>query len=78
MNPRVRTVQPLENFTLLLDFTNGESKVFDVKPYLSKGVFVELSELDIFKKAVTVLGAVAWPNEIDFCPDTLYLESKPV
>ena len=75
MNPRVATVLPQNNYTLLVGFTSGEKKVFDVKPYLEKGIFSELKNLDLFMKAVPALGTVTWPNELDFCPDTIYLES---
>jgi hypothetical protein len=39
MNPRVQTVKAQKDFTLLITFTNGLQKVFDVKPYLETGVF---------------------------------------
>ncbi len=32
MNPRVKEVKPLNNYELRLIFTNGEEKIFDVKP----------------------------------------------
>ena len=35
MNPRVQAVKPNTDYTLTLTFTNGEVRVFDVKPYLS-------------------------------------------
>jgi hypothetical protein len=41
MNPRVKQVIPQQNFTLQLVFTNDEIKLFDVKPYLSIGIFKE-------------------------------------
>ena len=34
MNPRVVDVKPLENYNILLTFTNGEQKVYDVSPFL--------------------------------------------
>jgi hypothetical protein len=78
MNPRVREVKPNRDFTLTLTFMNGEVRVFDVKPYLDKGIFRELKELSLFNSVKPVLGSIQWKNGQDFCPDTLYLESKPV
>lgn len=76
MNPRVKTVSANSDYTLTIEFTNGETKIFDVKPYLGKGVFAALSTKEIFMQAAPVLGTVAWPDDIDQCPDTLYLDSK--
>lgn len=78
MHPRVRDVKPNRDFTLTLTFTNGEVKVFDVKPYLDKGIFKELNELSLFNSVKPFLGSIQWKNGQDFCPDMLYLESKAV
>jgi hypothetical protein len=75
MNPRVKQVQPANDFTLELLFTNGERKVFDLKPYLDFGVFSELKDPSLFHTVRTLSGSIVWKNGIDICPDTLYLES---
>jgi len=76
MNPRVTNVKPEENFTILITFNNGEAKRFDVKPYLEIGIFKELRDLSLFNSVKPFLGSIKWANGTDFCPDTLYLESK--
>ena len=76
MNPRVKEVYPLDNYQLRLIFTNGEEKVFDTKPYLDKGVFQQLKDPKEFKSVRPFMGSILWNNDIDLCPDTLYLESK--
>ena len=76
MNPRVADVVANDDFTLTLTFTSGETRVFDVRPYLDKGVFQELRDLKLFRTARVVMGTVQWLHEQDFCPDTLYVESK--
>ena len=40
INPRVRSVKPINNYRLELHFDNNEVKIFDVCPYLDKGIFV--------------------------------------
>jgi hypothetical protein len=75
MNPRIVEVTPNDNYTLTLRFTNGETGVYDCKPLLDFGVFVELKELGYFKRVVSFNGTVVWPNEQDIDPDTLYLDS---
>lgn len=75
MNPSVKAVKPNSDYTLTLTFTNGEVKIFDVKPYVTKGIFRELKDLKIFNSVKPVLGSIQWIKGQDFCPDTLYLDS---
>ena len=75
MNPRVLKVSPNPDYTISLTFENGEKKIFDVKPYLEKGIFRSLKDLKIFNSVKPFLGSVQWQDGQDFCPDTLYLES---
>jgi len=72
MNPRVEAVKPNPDYTLTITFTNGEVKVFDVKPYLDKGFFQALKNKGEFYSVRPVLGSVQWRGGQDFCPDTLY------
>ena len=76
MNPRVKTVHPNDDYTLSLVFENGETKVFDVKPFLDKGIFKQLNDRRVFNSVKPFLGSIQWVNGLDLCPDTLYLESK--
>jgi len=78
MHPRVKSVKPLHDYKLKLTFTNGEIRVFDVRTYLSRGVFQELANEAAFKKVKAKLGSIQWQSGQDFCPDTLYLESRPL
>jgi len=63
-NPRVKTVKPQKNYHLHLEFTNGEWRVFDVSPYLEKGIFRELKLLEIFFSVKVLDGTVQWQNII--------------
>lgn len=76
MNPRVTNVKPEQDFKLLITFSNGEIKRFDVRPYLEIGLFQELKDLSLFNSVKPFLGSIQWSNGADLCPDTLYLESK--
>lgn len=78
MNPRIKKVKPNSNYTITLTFTNDEVKIFDVKPYLDKGMFQELKERRYFNSVKPFLGSVQWQNGQDFCPDMLYEESVPL
>ena len=76
--PKVLIVIPLENFKLRLHLDNNEVRIFDTKPYLEKGIFQELKNSHYFQQVRTFFGGVQWPNDQDFSPATLYLESIPL
>ncbi len=78
LHPRVQSVQPEAGYMLRLTFTNGEVRRFDVKPYLSKGIFRELKNPAVFNSVRLCLGSIQWANEADLCPDMLYEQSQPV
>jgi hypothetical protein len=77
MSPKVVKVEALASSQLRLFFDNGEVRVFDVSPYLEKGIFKELQAIHYFERVKPFFGGVQWPNEQDFGPDTLFLESSP-
>ena len=76
MNPKVKTVEYKSPYKLILLFTNGELKEFDISTYLSYPVFENLKDESFCSKVKVFNGTAAWNDEIDFDPDTLYLESK--
>ena len=76
MNSRIKNVSSNPDFTLNIEFNNGENKVFDAKPYLDIGIFKELKDYNKFRQVKPFLGSIQWSGGQDFCPDTLYLESR--
>lgn len=78
MNPQVIRLAPQANHRLLLEFANGEVRLFDLTPWLDKGVFRALRDSPDFAQAQVVDGSVEWPGEIDLSFDTLYLHSVTV
>jgi len=75
MNPRVKSVIATDDYRLRLTFMNGECGEFDCRHLLEFGVFREFKNTAYFLLASVVDGTVAWPNEQDICPDTLYEDS---
>lgn len=71
-------VETQPDYKLCLEFENHERRVFDVSPYLVKGVFRQLKNPDIFCRAHIGGGTVMWPGEIDIAPETLYNDSVPL
>lgn len=74
-NPSVVVVEPGNDYKLAITFDNGEKRVFDVTPFLDKGIFVELKDVNYFRKVKVAFGSVEWPHEQDFSKDTLYILS---
>ena len=77
MNPYVSSVRPIDDYRLEVSFENGERRIFDVKPYLDRGLFVRLQNRALFRAARVVAGSVEWPGGLDLSYDTLYLEGQP-
>ncbi len=74
----VKKVKPQHNYSLSLTFENGETKIFDMKPYLDLGVFKELKDKYLFNTVRVCFDSIAWANEADFDPEALYNSSvKP-
>lgn len=74
----ISNVIPLEDYRLLLTFTNGEKRVYDMKPYLDTNAYRKLNDISFFNTAHIVLDyTVGWNDEIDICPDSAYQDSIP-
>lgn len=67
-----------EDFTLELKFSTGETRLFDARPYLGKGVFSRLNDPSLFKQAYVAFDTVCWPGNLDIAPETLYDRSQPI
>ena len=75
---KIEIAIPLEDYKIKILTSSGISGIFDVKPYLSFGIFQELKDKSLFNSVQPFLGSIQWKNGQDFCPDTLYLESVPI
>ena len=69
---RVKKVEAQDDYTLVLTFEDGMRKLFDMKPYLDRGVFRELKDIEMFKTVRVCFSSVAWANDADFDPEALY------
>jgi len=77
MYPAVNKVIPREDYTLLLTFSNGECKIFDMKPFLNTGIFKELKNANEFRNVRVSFDSIEWGNEADMDPHVLYYDGKP-
>ena len=69
-------VEPLKDYKLLLTFNNNEKKIKDMKPYLDKGVFKKLNNINFFNTVEIKFGTISWGENIDMGADNLYDTSE--
>ena len=88
---RIMSVRPNRDYTLTLDFDNGERRLYDCKPFLKTGtVFAPFMDYENFKRVYlddmhcvawdidpAVDSSVVWSNKIDLSPDSCYIDSIP-
>jgi len=65
--PKIKTVNVIDNYILLIEFDNNQKKKYDVAPLLNKEMFSPLKNPALFKAVKVEIGgyAVTWNNDID-------------
>ena len=85
-------VQVGDDRKLILTFNNGELRQYDVMPFIQPGtVFSPLIDSGVFNRVYldeqhcvswdidpNIDSSIVWSNKIDLCPDTCYVDSKPI
>lgn len=77
MCPEVISALPLDDTRVLVAFSNGEKRIFDMSPYLEFPVFQALKSPGFFRCVRVAHGTLTWPNDADLCPETIYAKSIP-
>jgi len=87
MLKKIIQVNPNSNFTVYVYFSDGKIKLFDMKPFLHKGIFNQISDLEDFINKCTVMnGTLAWDlsgkfdptNCIDIDPETIHTSATDI
>jgi hypothetical protein len=71
-------VVPHPDFTLELEYANGERRHFDMTPLLSLKPWTVLDAWPLFRLVRVQYGTVTWPGNLDIAPETLYDCSSPI
>lgn len=77
---RIAAVEPLEGFTVRLEFTDGTTKEIDLQPYLHGPIFDPIRKDRQMFRSVKVdarMGTIVWDNGADIDPDVLYKGLTP-
>jgi hypothetical protein len=67
-------VRPLERYRIWLRYQDGTEGAIDLSHLAGKGVFAVWGREGVFEEVkLGPHGQIAWPGEVDLCPDALYL-----
>lgn len=70
--PDVSKVKTTDDYCLIIEFANGETKTFDVKPYIKGSWYGQLKNLSTFKTVKPCGNTVEWVGGQDIAPHELY------
>ena len=76
-SPDIKDAMILKDYNIHLVFTNGEKKVFDLRPYLKYQIFRPLNDETELQSFKIIDGTLEWSCGADLSTDTFYLQSKP-
>jgi len=74
--PKLQDVKVLDNYNLLLFFSDNKKKIFDFTPNFDHPYYKNLKNVSLFKNVTVTDGEIEWATGQDFCPHTLYEKSK--
>jgi hypothetical protein len=73
--PRPVQVKPLESYRLWVKFSDGVEGIVDLSHLAGQGVFALWNDYREFQKVhIGSSGEIAWSEDIDICPDAIYLK----
>lgn len=73
--PRPIDVKALENYRIWVKYSDGVEGEVDLSDLVGKGVFATWQDVRAFQKVhIGPGGEIAWDEEIDLCPDAIYLK----
>ena len=73
--PKPVEVKPLENYRIWVRYSDGVEGVVDLSDLVGKGIFAAWEDYQEFQKVhIGPSGEIAWSEEIDMCPDAIYLK----
>lgn len=82
MIPRIKSIKPLDDFILLVEFDNGKKVVYDVKDDIKTlaDFSVLESECGLFQNAQldSSRTCVYWTERVDLPSDTILEYGKPI
>ncbi len=80
MYPKIVSISPNDDYTLLVTFSDKKTKLYDMKPLLEKSPFDQLKDKNLFFSVQVDVGGygISWNDFIDLSEYELYVNSKEV
>jgi hypothetical protein len=73
---KVTRVSVLTDYRVELLFEDGKGGVVDLSHLVGNGVFAVWTNYEAFQRVrIGEAGELVWNNQIDLCPDSLYLQA---
>jgi Protein of unknown function (DUF2442) len=78
MFPKLVAAKSLEKYRVWLKYSDQTQGFIDLSSLAHQGVFETWEHENLFEKVYIdkISNALAWNEEIDLCPDSLYLKLK--
>ena len=67
----------IKGYAVQITFNDLRKGTVDLKKYLGRGIFKELTKIENFKrfKVDAEMGTLSWPNGADIAPEVLYQDA---
>ena len=72
----IKEAKALEDYRVAVVFDNGESGIFDCKPYFDMGYYKPLKDASLFKCVRVSYGWLNWPGDLDIGADDVWAEAE--
>ena len=71
-------VTPLDGFSLLIAFEDGQTRVLDMRPFLDFGVFKQIKKPEEFNRVHVAFDTIEWDCGVDLDPEFVMKKSLPM
>jgi hypothetical protein len=78
MYPSVIRVTPQNDFSLVIVFDDGQSRILDMNPFLDFGIFSRIKEVADFNRVHVAFDTIEWDCGADLDPEFVFNKSIPM
>ena len=72
-------VKALDDYSIYVKFSDGVQGAVNLKRLAHKGIFHAWDKNNLFQQVhIDDYGAIAWNEDIDICPDNVYLQLQGI